>query len=197
MKKENIVPGQYTGKKIDTEIAVECGTEEEAKTLYQAAKEKLLDVNHWHEVAGKALAKFHITDANGQEVNRTVREGDYFKIDIPGPGSKTGEGYDWVRVESVDETEESTGVRVRPAPNPTNKDEQVAHFYSEQSTSNFIVTREGKKVTASVYDRNTSTNEEAGNVADAIRNSTVGAGAITFFSKIQWTALVNGLLKRD
>jgi hypothetical protein len=199
MKKKNdtgIVPGQHTGKKIDTESVVDCDTEAAAKSLYQEAKARLLDVNHWHEVAGKALAVFHLTDATGQEVNRTVQQGDHFKIDIPGPGSTSGEGYDWVRVESVEETVDSIGIRVRPAPNPKNKDEEVAHFYSDQSTSNFIVTRAGSKVTASVYDRNTSTNEDSGNVADAIRNSTVGAGAIAFFSKIQWKSLVEGLLRR-
>jgi hypothetical protein len=203
MEKKNytgIVPGQHSGKEIDTENSVDCNSEQEAHTLFKAAKARLLDVNHWHEVAGKALAVFQLTDARGQEVNRRMQQGDYFKIDIPGPGSKSGEGYDWVRVESVEETEQphvhSVGIRVRPASNPQNNDDEVAHFYSKQSTSNFIVTREGRRVTASVYDRNTSTNEESGNVADAIRNTTVGAGAIAIFSKIQWKSLVEGLLRR-
>lgn len=203
MEKKNytgIVPGQHSGKEIDTEKSVDCADEQEARALFDEARARLLDVNHWQEVAGKAMATFQLTDENGQEVQRTVQQGDYFKIDIPGPGSKSGEGYDWVRVESVEETEQpgvhSVGVRVRPASNPQNKDEEVAHFYSDQSTSNFIVTREGNKVTASVYDRNTSTNDESGNVADAIRNTTVGAGAIAIFSRIQWKSLVEGLLRR-
>jgi hypothetical protein len=106
-----------------------------------------------------------------------------------------------VHVESVEETIqptiESVGIRVRPAPNPQNNKEETAHFYSDQSTSNFIVTREGNTITASVYDRNTSTNPEAENMTDRLRHSTIGAGAISLFSKIQWKSLVEGLLKRD
>lgn len=204
MKKKNytgIVPGHHTGKKIDTESSIHFDTTEAAHSFFKLAKSRLLNVNQWHELAGKALAIFHVTDAQGLEVNRTVRQGDYFKIDIPGPGSKSGEGFDWVHVEAVEETTqptiESVGIRVRPAPNPQNNKLEIAHFYSDQSTSNFIVTREGNTITASVYDRNTSTNPEADNVTDRLRHSTVGAGAISIFSKIQWKALVEGLLKRD
>jgi hypothetical protein len=203
MKNKNytgIVPGQHTGKQIDTESSIRFDTTEEAQSFYKIAKSRLLNVNRWHELAGKALAVFHLTDENGVEVNRTVKQGDYFKIDIPGPGSKSGEGYDWVHVETVEETTQSTiesvGIRVRPAPNPLNNNEETAHFYSDQSTSNFIVTREDNTITASVYDRNTSTNPEADNMTDRIRHSTIGAGAISLFSKIQWKALVDGLLKR-
>lgn len=202
MKKKNytgIVPGQHKGKKIDTEASVHFSSAEEAQSFFQQAKDRLLNVNQWHELAGKAMATFQLTDAQGNEVSRTVREGDHFRIDIPGPGSKSGDGYDWVLVESVEKVAqpevESIGIRVRPATNPQNNSGAIAHFYSPESTSNFIVTREGKTVTASVYDRNTSTNEEAGNMADRIRNAAVGAGAISFFSKIQWKGLVEGLLK--
>lgn len=204
MEKKNytgIVPPHHTGKQIDTESSIQFDNTTTAQSFFKIAKSRLLNVNQWHEIAGKALAVFHLTDENGVEVNRTVKQGDYFKIDIPGPGSKSGEGYDWVHVEAVEETTqptiESVGIRVRPAPNPLNDKEDIAHFYSEQSTSNFIVTREGNTITASVYDRNTSTNPEADNVTDRIRHSTVGAGAISFFSKIQWKALVEGLLKQD
>jgi hypothetical protein len=205
MKKKNytgIVPDQHTGKQIDTESSIQFDTTDEAQAFFKVAKSRLLNVNQWHELAGKALAVFHLTDENGVEINRTVKQGDHFKIDIPGPGSKSGEGYDWVHVESVVEetsqpTIESVGIRVRPAPNPQTNKEETAHFYSDQSTSNFIVTREGNTITASVYDRNTSTNPEAENITDRLRHSTVGAGAISIFSKIQWKSLVEGLLKRD
>ena len=203
MKKKNytgIVPDHHSGKQIDTESSIHFDNTAAAQAFFKVAKSRLLNVNQWHELAGKALAVFQLTDAHGVEVNRTVKQDDYFKIDIPGPGSKSGEGFDWVHVEAVEETTqptiESIGIRVRPAPNPQNEKEPIAHFYSDRSTSNFIVTREGNTITASVYDRNTSTNEEAGNVTDHIRNSTIGAGAISLFSKIQWKALVEGLLKR-
>lgn len=195
-----IVPGQYTGKAIDAESSIELGTVEEARTFYHTVKNRLLDVNHWHELAGKLLAVFQLTDATGQPVERPVQKGDYFRIDVPGPGSKSGEGYDWVQVESLEEvntgTVECIGIRVRPAPNPQTNTEAVAHFYDAASTSNFTVTHEGKTITAAIYDRNTKPNEDAENVTDRIRNSAVGAGAMTIFSKVQWKSLAEGLLKR-
>lgn len=204
MKKKDftgIVPAQYTGKAIDAGSSIELDTVEQARAFYHTARTRLLTVNKWHELAGKLLAVFQLTDNQGQPVNRLAQQGDYFKIDIPGPGSKSGDGFDWVRVESLEEVVrenvESIGIRVRPAPNPQKNKEEVAHFYDATSTSNFMVTREGKTITASIYDRNTKPNDEADNLTDRIRNSTVGAGALTLFSKIQWKSLAEGLLQHD
>lgn len=73
-------------------------------------------------------------DEFATEVNRPVQKGDYFKIDIPGPGNVTGDGYDWVQIEDVQETSggdiDSFGLRVRPSTNPKNKNTDTAHFYS-------------------------------------------------------------------
>lgn len=194
-----IVPTHQEGKIIDTESSVEFNTGEEAKHFYQEVKEKLVHVNNWHTIAGALSAKFQLVDEKGVEVNRPVQQGDHFKIDIPGPGTQSGEGYDWVKVEEVKEVNEentqSLGIRVRPCNNPLNEKQDVAHFYSDSSTSNFIVTRENQKVTASVYDRNTKPNDGADSAVDTIRDKIVGATAVSFFSKIQWKGLVDGLLK--
>jgi hypothetical protein len=193
------VPEQHEGEKIDTESSVVMKTAEEAKTFFDTAKNRLLDINHWHVLAGRLLAIFQLTDARGLEVNRPVQQGDFFKIDIPGPGSKSGDGYDWVQVESVDEINkpdiQSVAIRVRPASNPQNATDKVTHFYASEATSNFIVTREGSKITAAIYDRNLKPNKEADNLTDKVRNTITGAGAITLFSKLQWKQFANGLLK--
>jgi hypothetical protein len=203
MQKENhtgIIPAQHTGEKIDTESVVECNSIAEAKSLYTLAKGRLLDINNWQHLTGKLLAGFQLVNEQGQELNRLVQQGDYCRIDIPGPGSKSGEGYDWVQLEAVDEVAdpaiESIGIRARPVANPQNTGSGISHFYSAQSTSNFIVTREGKKVTAGVYDRNVKPNQHTDNVVDKIRHAMAGAGAIAAFSKIQWKQLVDGLLKK-
>jgi hypothetical protein len=88
---------------------------------------------------------------------------------------------------------ESYGIRVRPAENPETETKEVAHFYSSESTSTFLVTRKGNNVTAEVYDRNTKPNDEAHTTVDKIRDLVVGATGITVFSKIQWQGLVDGL----
>ena len=100
-----------------------------------------------------------------------------------------------VKEEGTDESE-YTAIRVRPAPSPLNEKQDVAHFYSDEATSNFIVRRDGKKVTAGVYGRNEKPNvKKADTVVDKIRNAIVGTGGVTGLSKLQWKALVSGLLK--
>jgi hypothetical protein len=194
-----IVPDQHTGKIIDTESFVDCDSTEEARAFFEVVKERLLNVNSWSKLAGAATADFQVVDQEGREVNRPVRKGDYFKIDIPGPGSESGEGYDWVRVEEIKTVSEgdmdSVGIRVRPTANPQDTGEDVAHFYSEESTSNFTVTREGKRITAGIYDRNTKPNKE-GDWVDKVRHWLVGLSAVVGFSKFQWHQLTEGLVSR-
>jgi hypothetical protein len=196
-----IIPDHHTGKIIDAVKTVELNSSEEAKTFFQTVKSRLLNVNNWHNLAGALSANFRLADPNGQEVDREVQQGDYFKIDIPGPGPSAGDGYDWVKVEEVKQVSEgeveSVGVRVRPTTSPLNENKDVAHFYSPESTSNFTVTREGNKITAGIYDRNTKPNKEAETVADKVRDTTVGAGAVAAFSKVQWKNLADGLLKME
>jgi hypothetical protein len=196
-----VVPSHETGKPIDTEEAVTLESEEDARVFYQTVQERLLHVNEWHRLAGELSARFQLVGPDKKEANRPVQKGDYFRIDILGPGSPAGGGYDWVQVEDIqrtaDEHIESIGIRVRPVSSPLNQDPDVAHFYSPESTSSFTVTREGKKITAAVYDRNTKPNEKPDSLLDKIRNAIVGASAVTAFSKIQWKGLVKGLLVRD
>jgi hypothetical protein len=197
-KTMEFVPEHYTGKIIDTESFVEFNSAAEARSLFEVAKNRLLNVNSWNELTGTATAEFQVVDKDGMEVDRPVQEGDYFKIDVPGPGPVAGDGYDWVRVEEIsvvaEPETESVGVRVRPCPNPqTREDDAAVHFYSEESTSNFLVAREGNIVKAGVYDRNTKPNDE-GDLVDKARNLLMGLGAVEGFSRFQWKQLTDGLL---
>jgi hypothetical protein len=194
---KNIIPENKEGTQTNTERSIEFATEEESKQFFQIAKKRLLDVNHWHKIAGNATADFQLTDEEGKPVNRTAKEGDHFKIDIPGPGSITGEGNDWVKIESIQKDENYIGIRVRPASNPTNERKDIAHFFNDNSTSSFIIKKEGKKITAGVYGRNEKPNTKTETVVDKIRNATVATGAISGFSKLQWKSLVNGLIERN
>jgi hypothetical protein len=194
-----IVPEQYTGKEIKAEAAITFENVSEAQSAYDTAKEKLLNVNQWHHVAGIVSAHFQVCEASGNALERSVDKGDYIRIDIPGPGSSTGDGYDWVFVETVKEVEEaglqSVGFRVRPAPNPRSDSKNIAHFYEATATSSFIVTREGTTLTASIIDHNTKPNDEGDSVMDKVRHITVGAGALSLFSKLQWNNLAKGIIK--
>jgi hypothetical protein len=193
-----VIPGHEEGKLIDTVSSVELESNEAAKAFFATVKGRLLDVNRWHDIAGVISASFQLVDENGNEVDRLVQKGDYFKIDIPVPGSSSGEGYDWVQVEDLkivsEEDVESVGIRVRPVTSPVNENKDIAHFYSEESTSSFTVTREKNKITAGIYDRNTKPNKDADTIVDKVRDTVTGAGAVTIFSKLQWKSLAEGLL---
>ena len=200
-KPEDSIPEQKEGVAVNVEDSVAFENEEEAGNFFRQVKERMLQVNNWHQFAGTLSADFTLTDSSGNKLERTPQQGDYFKINIPAPGIQTGEGYDWVRIEEVIEkaegADEYAAVRVRPASSPVNANPDVAHFYTDEATSNFIVKREGNVVTAGVYGRNEKPNvKEADSVLDKLRNAIVGAGGVTGFSKLQWKALVSGLLSK-
>jgi hypothetical protein len=191
-------PPQQVGGQSNTEASRGFDSEDAARSFYQQAKSRLLQVNEWQLYAGAATAKFQLTNTNGQPVNRNVQVGDHFQIDIPGPGPMTGEGYDWVQVESVDEGRQDnciyTVVCVRPATNPKNKRSDIAHFFTGDATSSFVVRVEGRKVIAAVYGRNEKPNIEAETIIDKTRNAAVAGGAMAVGSKLQWKSLVDGIL---
>lgn len=198
-KPEDSIPEQREGTEVNVEEKMTFHDEAAAKQFYQQVKSRLLDINHWGDIAGALSSDFRLTDSGGNEINRTPQEGDYFKIDVPAPGISSGEGYDWVRIEqivdSAEGVDECVSIRVRPTSNPQNKSEDVAHFYTHDATSNFIVERKGTEVIVGVYGRNEKPNiEEAGSLLDKARNAIVGTGGVTLFSAIQWKALVNGFI---
>ena len=201
MQTENptgVVPEQYTGKEIIAEASREFDSNEAAEAAYQKAKTLLMDVNRWSETGSLPGTKFQLMDADGEEADRPVMKGDYFRISIPGPSTEGGDGYDWVFVEEFKEVREndmeSLAFRVRPTSNPDSPSSEVAHFYSTDSTSSFTVTRKGKKISACIYDRNISPNENAETVGDKIRDKLVALAGINGMSKLQWQALADGVL---
>jgi len=197
MSPEDVIPEHNEGTQTNTESSVHLSSEAEAKKLFTEAKQRLLNINDWHQYAGRASAEFQLTDNVGNVITRPPQKGDHFKIDIPGPGTVTGEGHDWVQVEAIEEDEDSIGIRVRPVSNPTKERNDVAHFFTGDATSTFIVKREGEKITAGVYGRNEKPNTNSETLQDKLRNAAIATGAISGFSKLQWKSLVNGLIKTD
>lgn len=200
-KPEEIIPDQQTGVQTNTESTTTFDSVAAAKSFFTVVRERLLHPRNWHHIAGKGTADFELTDAEGNTVDRTPQQGDHLKIDIPGPGPQTGDGFDWVQVEAVEETSDGdvdcVAMRVRPATNPKNSREDVAHFFSGEATSNFVVKREGATIIAAVYGRNEKPNVHAEKVVDKARNAAIATGAVGGFSKLQWKSLVNGFVKKE
>ncbi len=198
-----LVPEQLTGGQSNTEHSVTANSQQEALNIFKRAYNRLLNVNAWHKFSGKATAAFELKDQHGEGEHLIARVNDYFKIDIPGPGSAAGDGYDWAKVEEIEDKtnpeadEESISMRVRPCTDPTNESTDVAHFFTDNATSTFVISRKGSTVIASVFGRNETPNTSTEKVGDKIRNAAIGSTAIAGASKIQWASLVKGLLADD
>lgn len=195
------VPAQEIGSEMNAVAKLEMATEAEAVHFFQQVKERLLDVNRWKEIAGGGMSDFFLTDEAGNHVQRKATSGDRIKIDIPGPGSSQGGGYDWVTIEEIKlqvlDDAEILSMRARPSANPLRPSDDTAHFLTEDATSTFQVKRVGRTIYAEEHGRNEVPNTDTDSTLDNIRNTFVGWGAKFGFSYPQWKALVNGLVSQN
>jgi hypothetical protein len=195
-----LVPEQAEGAQSNTSSSFRAESENEAQELYSIARQRLLDVNNWHNISGDLSATFELIGPDGQKAWRSAQEGDSIRINIPGPGNAAGHGYDWVKVETIEEKRDRNGavaylgMRVRPFTPPKELDPHVAHFFQRDATSSFIVLQYGPVVEASVYGRNEKPNVHTG-FLDALRNFFIGLGAMIGLSKAQWKALASGIIR--
>lgn len=197
------IPQQTQGGESNIHESRQLPSIDESKAVFQRAAENLLWVDKWKELSGNASAEFRLTDATGKEVHRQTEKGDRIRIDIPGPGTQTGKGFDWVTVETIERyydeqhDTESVLMQVRPAPDLQAPSDATAHFFKDKATSNFLVQRKGKTVTATILGRNEIPNTETGNLTDDARNFIVASSAKAGFSFIQWKKLAKGLIGND
>src|ERR1700759_2152954 len=95
----DLIPFNEKGKPSDLEFAVTSDTIEQARHCYMRAVKRMLNPVLWHHLAGWVSASFQLMAEGGEIVSRIASEGDYIRIDVPGPGPAEGDGYDWVIVE--------------------------------------------------------------------------------------------------
>lgn len=195
------IPEQKLGSYVDVAEQIALSDEATAAAFFYVVKERLLSVNKWSDFAGTAMSAFALTDSSGNPVNRLAQEGDYIRIDIPGPGTGLGKGYDWVKVEEIAMEKEGDSerltMRVRPADNPRSENRETAHFFTEQASSTFQVKRNGRHISAEEHGRNEQVNTYTESTADNLRNMFVGWAATFGFSYPQWKSLVKGFIQFD
>ena len=194
-----LVPAQQKGEQSDTSYCVKIKSLPKAQGFYQLAKNRLLHVSDWDKLCGLVTATFTLMDNNGNTLDRHAMKGDFIRIDIPGPGTTAGHGFDWVRIEAIESTntppyKEEVAMRVRPAKYPKGNNVTTAHFFSNDATSTFSVIRKGNLIKASVNGRNELVNIKQSNIWDKIRNMFTAIGAMLGLSKSQWKKLVKGIL---
>jgi hypothetical protein len=194
------VPQQHSGVAKNIEEQITCNSVQQAETLYQQAAERLLHINLWHKWCNINGAVFTLKQADGTDApNGKAAEGLWISIDIPGPGTITGSGLDWVYIDKVNQSthggEAITQMVVHPSSPPNPAEQDTAHFLSSESSSTFVVSQKGQLVTAAIYGRNEQLNTDTPNVIDKVRNALVYLGAVAGLSDVQWKSLAKGLLQ--
>jgi hypothetical protein len=200
---ESLLPPQTRGEATQTASEVLTGREEDARYVFERASERLLDVNQWTDLCGSLAAGFQLTDEMGKDLQGHAAVNDFIRIDIPGPGPREGRGYDWVQIEKVEQavsavTDGLFFIQVRPSPAPPVRTGAVpAHFLEDSATSTFVLELNGKRVTMTVFGRNEVPNSRLPDNPDKLRNKIVGSVGAIGLSKVQWKALVQGLLHKE
>jgi len=201
MKNPISPPPQKEGKQLDCHEPLEFPSLSESQAFYLIARKRLLDINCWHEISESPSAKFCIIDADLGRRDRQAQEGDFIRIDIPGPGLPSADGYDWVQIERIEESESATKreicLTLRPCADPTNNSSDIAHFFKNLATSTLLIQQNYNKVNIHYAGRNELVNLENESISDNIRNFFVGVFAKVGASYPQWKALIKGIAKTD
>jgi hypothetical protein len=195
------LPPQQTGRQTDFTHEKKYDTLETAHSAFQAAAGRMLSVSNWHTYSGAGSANFVLCNNEGEQVAVMAEEGFFISIDLPGPGPDAGGGLEWVLVEKLvseggaHSAEEYVLMTVRPAADPRKAAAEIAHFYTDESTSTFIVRRDGMVLSAGAHGRNESPNNDDVDLHDKIRNTAIALIARVGLSGGQWQKLVNGLIE--
>lgn len=194
------IPEQIKGAYHDTESRKKFDTSEETAEKFSLLKARFFSVNCWKDYCGPGSSDFRLYDAAGRYTDRPPRQGDFMRIDIPGPGDPQANGYDWVEVTDFDDRAyggdelERILITCRPSPEPGSGGKDVAHFYDRLSSSTFIISRGRHFIQAGIYGRNEIANSTEKNFWGRIRNFVVSLGGYAKVTKLQWKNLAEGLL---
>lgn len=195
----HLLPKQNTGSCSDAAAIKPCMSQAVAEDLYRKLADQLLNISHWNINAGKVPTKFDLVDSNGKGGHFHAAQNFLVKIKMPAPKNKTGNGYDWVFIEKVEnhyeENTEYLHLQMRPCPCLDNKEGGIAHFYEQTATNSFILIRSGSDIQLSVHGRNESPNTSNVRLWDMFRNVFVAGGGIFGGSKLQWEDFVNAMIK--
>ena len=193
------LPPKISGKHVDLDYEYTAASAPVAEKIYALARKYLLQPALWHDLAGRGSAAFKPVSAGGERKRSLLTLNDYVSIDIPGPGSRLGEGLDWTQAKKIQDgvvpgAEESFGLTLVACANPGKREADSAHFFKIGASSSFVLQRSGNVLRISYHGRNEIPNLDTESVIDNIRNAVVATGAAAGLSELQWTVLIRGLL---
>lgn len=192
------IPKQAEGGSHDTASEIEFDSFEVAAKKYDVLKKRFFHVNRWKFYCGGKFAEFNLFNKEGLLIDRNPEKGDYIRINLTGGKKKKTEQYDWVRIIYLNSVEKNQSAYViincQPCKSPQKEYSKfLPHFYSEKSTSSFIIQLINKRLVTSIHGRNELPNLNA-SIVDRIKNFVLSIGGLLGVSKIQWKSLSDGLL---
>jgi hypothetical protein len=171
---------------------------EDAHLCYDHAITRLLNINHWDTISTAGKGMFQVMNGKLKLQRRKVKLGDYVRIGLPAPDNEDGAGYDWVQVKTLKfssgKRKEQCVLTMMPCPVPGSDNTTTAHFFSGESSSTFLLTRDSRLVTAEYYGHNEVPNTATSGIGETVRNMAVASGAILGLSDTLWEPLTKGLL---
>jgi hypothetical protein len=195
----SLIPKNIEGKENDLFESVQAQSIEQATSIFRKAFTRISNPYIWHEITGLPMKFLASSDIVDRHANPIV-EGNYFRIETPAPGTSIGAGYDWVKVDAVEDKKdsrsemESFGMTLRACDNPNSDSNATAHFFNRLATSTFLIQRNNAIVTASYHGRNELPNTEIGRILDNVRNAFVALGAEAGMSEAVWSQLLKAFL---
>jgi len=194
------IPKQISGNYQDI-VKMQCSnTLLEASNNFKLLHKRLINVNNWHSLSTKVKSNYQLIDSRTAEFTEDLKIGNYLRIDIPGPGSPIGNGYDWTKIVDIEselENDDSPffSFTVKPSPSPNSERENIAHFYDNNSSNTFIIRKIGTCIYAEIHGRNERENTSNVPILDKVRNKAVALGGKIGLSDLNWMGLTEALLE--
>jgi hypothetical protein len=193
------IPEQKAGNQSDA-VSQKCyDSSVKARNAFDFLVEKLKTVRNWKNYSEDISAEFYLTDASGNLITGPPENDYHIRIDLPAPGNPSGDGYDWVKIISLqDGTEQDHpyyAITVTPTTNPNEpQPENVAHFYEDEATNTFAVWLDKDCVKVSVHGRNEKANIKEGSLKDRARNVMIGIAGVFGLGKVQWSIFTDAMI---
>ncbi len=194
------IPSQNQGEFHDI-VSMQCANSiTDAIKNFQKLKSRLCAVNNWDTYSDQVKTAFTLIDSETQIESYNLKIDNFIRIDIPGPGNPSGNGYDWTKIINIeDKTKHEDypyfAITIKPCAAPDSDNNTVAHFYTEASTNTFIIRRIGTCIYAEVHGRNQIQNTAEVPILDTMRNKAISVGANLGLGGLNWLAFTNALLK--
>lgn len=153
----------------------------ETEILFARLRRKLVRIREWN--AESNISGFELFDADGKPCARhEAAVGDFVRVTLAGSGKN-----DWVKITDICDAKTAAVVTLRPSRDPTvspTGEKTVSHFFTDASTNNFCLEKDGKKISFYVIglDEKTNTTETA-NFLETIRN--FAASNVGYFLGVQ------------